>query len=131
MKKLFLALIILSFTGVAFAASVNTTYVLTEAETATGAAAPQDVRYAYKTWGCDIVTFANMSSGVVRIEGNQAGTLYDPAGMGTHTLTSAQLTAGIGSFVITDAPVKQVRANIVSLSGGANPSLTVRCTGRE
>ena len=131
MKKILLALLIVSFAGVANAASVNTTYTLLTETRATGAGSADDVRYAHQTWGCDIITFGNMSSGVVRIEGNQGGTVYDPQGMATHTLTSAQLTAGIGSFDITSSPVKKVRANIISLSGGTDPRLTVRCTGRD
>ena len=130
MKKLTFALILI-FAAEIVQAGTNTNYVLLNGIGATGAGSSFDVRYAHQTWGCDVITFGNMSSGVVRIEGNQGGAAYDPAGMATHTLTSAQLTAGIGSFVITSHAVKKVRANIVSLSGGANPRLTVQCTGGD
>ena len=130
MKKLIFATILI-LTAATIQAGTNTNFVLLNQIRATGAGATYDVRYAHQTWGCDVITFGNMSSGVVRIEGNQGGTAFDPAGMATHTLTSAQLTAGIGSFEITSHAVKKVRANIISLSGGADPRLTVQCTGGD
>ena len=135
MKKLLMAILILGFAGVASADSKNTTFQLATQERSTGAGSEEDVRYAFSEWGCDAIPFGNMSAYVVRIEGNQGGAVYDPAGMATHTRTfathSSQFNAGISSFTISTAPVKKIRANIVSLSGGADPRLTIRCTGRD
>ena len=130
MKKLVVVFLVLAMAAIVHAGT-NTNFVLLNQIRATGAGSTFDVRYAHQTWGCDVITFGNMSSGVVRIEGNQGGTAFDPAGMATHTLTSAQLTAGIGSFVITSHAVKKIRANIVSLSGGTDPRLSVQCTGGD
>jgi len=117
--------------SVAAYAAINTSFPLLIEKRTTGAGAAQDVRYAHDSWGCDVITFANMSSAVVRIEGNQGGSAFDPAGMATHTMTAAQIAAGIGSFEIVDHTVKKIRANVISLSGGADPRVSVTCTGRD
>ena len=135
MKKLLVVMLILGFAGTAFADSKNKTFELATQERATGAGGAQDVRYAFNEWGCDAVPFGNMSAYSIRIDGNQGGTAFDPQGMATHTRTfanhSAQFKAGISSFTISTTPVKKVRATIISLSGGADPRLTIRCTGRD
>lgn len=135
MKKLLVVMLILGFAGIAFADSKNKTFELAIQERATGAGTGKDVRYAFNEWGCDVIPFDNMSAYSIRIEGNQGGTVYDPQGMATHTRTfanhSAQFKAGISSFTISTTPVKKIRRNILSLSGGADPRLTIRCTGRD
>lgn len=135
MKKFLVVMLILGFAGVAFADSKNATFELATQERSTGAGDAQAVRYAFSEWGCDAIPFGNMSAYSIRIDGNQGGAVFDPQGMATHTRTfanhSAQFKAGISSFVISTTPVKKIRSNIVSLSGGADPRLTVRCTGRD
>lgn len=83
----------------------------------------------YKTWACDIVVTGSPTAVTVRIEGNQGGTLFDPTGMATHTCTSGQLAAGICSFGFDSMPALSLRANIITLTAGTNPTVTVRCTG--
>jgi len=132
MKKI-LVLFIVLLTGTAYAA--NTTYILMQNKRTVGPGTTKTVNNAYDSWGCDVLTFGNMSAVTIRIEGNQGGTIFDPEGMQTHTMTfanhSSQLKAGIGSFEITSHVVKQIRGYLVSLSGGVDPRATVRCTGKE
>ena len=135
MKKLLVVMLIVGFAGVAFADSKNATFVLATQERATGAGGAQDVRYAFSEWGCDAIPFGNMSAYSIRIEGNQGGAVFDPQGMATHTRTfathSSQFNAGISSFIVNTTPVKRIRPYIISQSGGADPRLTIRCTGRD
>ncbi|KJU86675.1 hypothetical protein MBAV_001131, partial [Candidatus Magnetobacterium bavaricum] len=66
----------------------------------------------------------------VRMDGNQTGDmLFDPAGMAYVTLLPAQLAAGRGAFSMTDMPARYIRANLVTLTGGTSPTVTVVCTG--
>ena len=67
---------------------------------------------------------------VVRIEGNQAGSTFASEGMATHTLDTTELSERMGSFVVSNHPMKQIRANLITLTAtGTTPAVTVHCTG--
>ena len=102
---------------------------LLAAADATGAGTAVMPLKAYTTWSCDAVITGAPSAVTVRIEGNQGGAAFDPTGMATQVCTAGQLTAGICSFSVTDMPVSQIRANLVTLTGGTAPTVTVTCTG--
>ena len=67
----------------------------------------------------------------VRVEGNQGTTIYDPTGLAEFTMDAGQLAAGIGTFVIVEQTVKRVRGNLITLTGGAAPPVTLSCIGRD
>ena len=106
----------------------------------TGSGAVKDVSpNEFRTWTCDVSVSDTTASAVeVRIDGNQctaakcgasALSKFSPTPMALYSMNAAELVAGIGSFVIIDIPVQRIRASLVTLTGGTNPYVTVRCTG--
>lgn len=128
MKKLILCLLFLVMLSLPAYAGVLT---LLSGATGTGAGAAQWVKdNTVEVWSCDTIITGSPTAVTVRIEGNQSGTLYDPTGMGEHIFTATQLSAGIASFSIISSPVVNIRANVVTLTGGTSPTVTVNCGGR-
>lgn len=107
------------------------TWMLLDAVTVVGPGPLKALTFAdFRTWTCDVTTTGNPTTVTVRMDGNQTGDmLFDPAGMADVTLTSAQLAVGRGTFSMTDMPVRYLRVNLVTLSGGTSPTVTVVCTG--
>ncbi|MBF0320417.1 MAG: hypothetical protein HQL01_11510 [Nitrospirae bacterium] len=106
----------------------------------TGSGVVKDVSAnEFKTWSCDVsVSDTTVSAVEVRIDGNQCtaakcGTAalnkFSPTPMALYSMAPAELAAGIGSFAIVDIPVQRIRASLVTLTGGTNPYVAVRCTG--
>lgn len=96
--------------------------------TGTGAGAAQWVKNSNnEMWVCDVDVTGSPSVVVVTIEGNMGGTVFDPTGMGTHTFTSTQLTAKKASFSIVNSPVVNMRANVITFTGGT--AISVVCGG--
>ncbi|MCI4624773.1 MAG: hypothetical protein L3V56_02315 [Candidatus Magnetoovum sp. WYHC-5] len=113
------------------------TFTLLDAAQATGHGKAANVKYKDNSiWGCDVIVTGSPTAVTVRIEGNQGcdsahacnAEIFDPSGIAEHTLTTTQLQAGIGSFSIHTKPVINIRANLVTLTGGTNPAVTVRCS---
>lgn len=134
MKKIIsysiLILFIMLINSVAFG-GLNEKYLLLNAVTSTGAEAAQVVRQAYKSWGCDVEITGGPTAVVVRVEGNQGTTIYDPGGMAEFTMNAGQLAAGIGTFEIVEHTVKNIRGNLITLTGGTAPTVTLSCIGRD
>ncbi|KJU87261.1 secreted protein [Candidatus Magnetobacterium bavaricum] len=132
MKKVVLTLLaVIASTWVCLLSASGDTFELLKGATTTGAGKVVDVSYAeFRSWSCDVLVSDSTATAVkVRIEGNQGGSLFAPGGMAEYTLTVPELAAGIGSFSITDIPVNVIRANLVTLTGGSSPAVTVKCTG--
>lgn len=122
-KLLFLLLFI-------FMSSQANAIELMKEKTTTGAGSTIKVEHLNaKTWACDIIHTGSPTAITVRIEGNQGGTTFDPIGMTSHTCTAAQLVAGICAFGFDAMPAINIRANIITLTGGSSPTVTVQCTG--
>ena len=134
MKKIIscsiLMLIIMLTSSVAYA-GLNEKYLLLDAVTSTGAETAQPVRQAYKSWGCDVEITGSPTVVIVRVEGNQGTTIYDPGGMAEFTMNAGQLAAGIGTFEIVEHTVKNIRGNLITLTGGTAPTVTLSCIGRD
>lgn len=134
MKKIMscsiLILIIILMSSVAHA-GLSEKYLLLDAVTSTGAETAKVVKQAYKSWLCDVEITGAPTAVVVRVEGNHNTTIYDPTGMAEFTMGAAQLAAGIGSFVIVEHPVKKIRGNLITLTGGTTPTVTLTCIGRD
>lgn len=114
------------------AAGLNENYLLLDAVTSTGPETAKEVRQAYKAWGCDVVITGSPTAVTVRVEGNEGQTtLYDPTGMAEFTMDAGQLAAGIGTFVIVEQTVKRIRGNLITLTGGTAPTVTLNCIGRD
>ena len=134
MKKILtgsiLILIVILMHSVAYA-GLNEEYLLLNAVTSTGAETAKVVKQAYKSWGCDVKITGGPTAVTVRVEGNQGATIYDPGGMAEFTMNAGQLAAGIGTFEIVEHTVKNIRGNLITLTGGAAPTITLSCIGRD
>jgi hypothetical protein len=134
MKKMLAGFILLSImvlmSSVAHA-GLNEEYVLLNVVTSTGAESAKVVKQAYKSWLCDVEITGGPTAVVVRVEGNHNTSIYDPTGMAEFTMSAGQLAAGIGSFVIVEHPVKKIRGNLITLTGGTAPTVTLTCIGRD
>ena len=134
MKKIIscsiLILFILLINSIAYA-GLNEKYLLLDAVTSTGAESVKVVKQAYKSWGCDVEITGAPTAVTVRVEGNEGTTIFDPTGMAEFTMNAGQLAAGIGTFVIVEHPVKNIRGNLITLTGGTNPTVTLSCIGRD
>ena len=112
-------------------AGLNEKYLLLDAVTSTGAGTTKVVKQAYKSWGCDVEITGGPTTVVIRVEGNQGTTIYDPGGMAEFTMSAPQLAAGIGTFEIVEHTVKNIRGNLITLIGGTAPTVTLNCIGRD
>lgn len=93
----------------------------------------------FRTWSCDVDVSDNTTTAVsVAINGNQCNPAqcsqsslnkFSPTAIALYSLSSPELAAGFGSFTIVDTPVQRLRASLITLTGGTNPFVTVRCTG--
>ncbi|MCG6552267.1 MAG: hypothetical protein L7F77_08065 [Candidatus Magnetominusculus sp. LBB02] len=93
----------------------------------------------FRTWSCDIEVSDNSTTAVtVAINGNQCTQAqcrpsslnkFSPIAIALYNMNSTELAAGFASFRIVDTPVQRIRASLVTLMGGTNPNITVRCTG--
>jgi hypothetical protein len=124
---LFAALMVWLTAAPVFAAPIT----LLSAAAATGPGTAVMPLKAYATWSCDATITGAPTAVTVRIEGTQGGTTFDPTGMATQTCTAGQLTAGICSFSFIGMPVNLIRANLITLTGGTTPTVTVICTGAQ
>ena len=125
-----LGLIMMLISSVAHA-GLNEKYLLLDAVTSTGAGTAKVVKQAYKSWGCDVEITGSPTAVVVRVEGNQGTTIFDPTGMAEFTMDAGQLAAGIGTFEIVEHTVKNIRGNLITLTGGTAPTVTLSCIGRD
>ena len=134
MKKIMSCSILILFmvlmNAVAFA-GLNEKYVLLNAATGTGAEAAKVVKQAYKSWGCDVEITGAPTAVTVRVEGNHGTTIFDPGGMAELTMNAGQLAAGIATFEIVEHTVKKIRGNLITLTGGTTPTVTLSCIGRD
>ncbi|MBF0344205.1 MAG: hypothetical protein HQL06_08235 [Nitrospirae bacterium] len=130
-KKVLVLIAMMLSTCICVMTASADTFELLKGATTTGPGRVNNVSYGeFRTWSCDVLVSDNATTAVsVRIEGNQGGSIFAPSGMAQYSLTSAELAVGIGSFSITDMPVNTIRANLLTLTGGNAPAVTVRCTG--
>ncbi|MCK5643393.1 MAG: hypothetical protein KAJ19_21465 [Gammaproteobacteria bacterium] len=134
MKKMmagFVCVLIMVLMSSVAHAGLNEEYLLLDAVTSTGAETAKVVKQAYKSWGCDVKITGGPTAVVVRVEGNQGTNIFDPTGMAEFTMDAGQLAAGIGTFVIVEHTVKNIRGNLITLTGGTAPTVTLSCIGRD
>ena len=131
MKK-FILLFILFFVLPCMAhAAQNENFLLLDEVTSTGPETAKVVTQSYKSWGCDVVLTGSPTAVTVRVEGNQGADIYDPEGMAELVLTAPQLAAGIATFEIANHRIKKIRGNLITLTGGTAPTITMNCVGGD
>ena len=113
------------------AAGLNKRYVLLNQVTSPGPGTATVIPDAFNEWGCDIAAFGTPSSIVFRFEGNQGGNEFDEDGWATKTFDAAEIAAGFASISISTPPLKKIRGNLITLTGGGSPDVTVSCVGRD
>ncbi len=131
------ALLVVSAIGLlmlwaAFAHAGSTTFRLVNVIGTTGAQLKQEYPEVYQGWTCQVNTTGDPTELVLRLEGNITGSYYTE--MATWTLsadTTYNATTGQGIFGVVAMPAKQVRINILTMTGGTNPRVSVVCTGVE
>ena len=130
MKKLIVtgALVII-FLAAGVVPAIAGDFVLIENQTATGAGPPIGISEYIENWTCQVTITGGPSAVTVRIEGNLGGLLYDPTGMAEQTFSSGQLAAGIATFGIPDSYTGNMRAYVVTLTGGTDPAVSATCGG--
>lgn len=104
-------------------------YVLLTDKTTTGAGSTVGIGEYIEKWTCQITITGGPSAVTVRIEGNLGGLLYDPTGMAEHTFSAGQLAAGIANFTMPDRYTGNMRGNVITLTGGTTPAVSVTCGG--
>lgn len=118
------SLLILLFAGVAFAIPPIT---LLDAATATGAGAAKVPLESYKDWACQVNTTGSPTAVTVALEGNITGMIYNK--MATQPLSAAELAATQANFVVVEMPANQIRGNLITLTGGTSPTVSMYCIG--
>jgi len=104
-------------------------FVLLEDRPTTGAGTAVPINEYIENWTCQVTITGGPSAVTVRIEGNLGGSLYDPTGMAVQTLSSGQLSAGIATFLIPNGYMANMRAYVVTLTGGTDPTVSATCGG--
>jgi hypothetical protein len=103
--------------GLAFAADTGTLNMF-RAKAATGAGATTVLPKVYQSWACQ----ADITGAPTAV------TIYST--LQSHAFTAEQLTATQALFSF-DAPVRQIRGNLVTLTAGTTPTVTMVCVGME
>ena len=64
----------------------------------------------------------------VDLEGSLDGTFWQA--LASHALDAGEITAEGAIFHVVNAPIKYVRANLTTLTGGTAPTVTVKYLGK-
>jgi hypothetical protein len=123
---LFMAVLLLASTAFA-----GNPIVLLNAVYATGAGTSHELggdgfweEYNYFT--CQVDIAGEPSAVTVRLEGNLTGTTFST--MTEHAFTADELTATQAMFSVSHMPVNQIRGNLITLTPGGVPSISVTMT---
>lgn len=95
-------------------------HVSLNAATATGAGAAMDYFYGRAKFGVNVQTTGTPTSFNINIE----GCIGDPAVAGNWFTLQAITTAGYTAIV--DKPVRAIRANLTTITGGTAPTFTAQ-----
>ena len=130
MKKVIITVVlVLMFLAAGVVPAIAGDFVLIENQTTTGAGPAVPINEYIENWTCQVTITGGPSAVTVRIEGNLGGSLYDPTGMAVQTFSSGQLAAGIATFGIPDSYTGNMRAYVVTLTGGTDPTVSATCGG--
>jgi len=112
-------------------AALNQNFVLFNNASSLGPRAPQIVAQAYALWVCDVTITGGPTNVKVRVEGNAGASIFDPTGMAEVTLVGPQIAAGIATIEIANHRVKKIRGNLITLTGGTSPTVSLNCVGGD
>lgn len=130
MKKVMITgVLVIMFLAGCVVPAIAGDFVLLTDRTTTGAGAAVPINEYIENWTCQVTITGGPSAVTVRIEGNLGGSLYDPTGMAVQTFSSGQLAAGIATFGIPDSYTGNMRAYVVTLTGGTDPTVSATCGG--
>lgn len=123
MKKLLLLVTLLALAMPAHAEK----YLLLDAATATGAGSDVNTYTVdSETLGLHSVqvnTTGSPTAVTVALEGSLNDDNY--VALATHSFSAAEISAGYAMFHVVNKPVKHLRANVTTLTGGSSPTVTV------
>ena len=130
MKKVMITgVLVIMFLAGCVVPAIAGDFVLLEGRTTTGAGEAVPINEYIENWTCQVTITGGPSAVTVRIEGNLGGLLYDPTGMAVQTFSSGQLAAGIATFLIPNGYMANMRAYVVTLTGGTDPDVSATCGG--
>ncbi len=101
--------------------------ILLDAVIVAGAGNAKIPLQSYKNWAVQVNITGAPLQVTVALEGNITGIIFNT--MQTHILSAAELAATQANFVITDMPANQIRGNLITLTGGIAPTVTMVCVG--
>ncbi len=134
MRKRFLLMaigLILMGLGILFSianAKSNAFYTLLDSVTAPGPGNPVTIREGvFKLFEVQVEVTGSPTQVEVAIEGNIRGNKFRE--LARYQFDQDDLTEGQANFTIVNHAPKQIRANLISLSGGTNPTVTVVVRG--
>lgn len=93
------------------------------ASTTTGASEALTFRKIVKDHTVQMTTTGAPTAVTVDLEGSLDGTTFEQ--LATHDFTGAEITAQSAMFHVVDKPVRYIRTNITTLTGGTSPTVTV------
>ena len=76
-----------------------------------------------------VVVTGGPSAVTIDLEGSLNGTEWFQ--LANYVFTAGDISAGQAMFHVTNKPVMDVRANLVTLTGGASPTVTARSVSGE
>lgn len=100
---------------------------LANAATAIGVSSSWAVRMKPRNHSVQIVITGAPTAVTVDLEGSLDGSSW--ASLASHVLSAGELTAALALFHVVDKPVRFVRANLLTLTGGTAPTVTVLYEG--
>ena len=128
-KVIITVVLVLTILAVGVVPAIAGDFILIENQTATGAGPTIGISEYIENWTCQATITGGPSAVTVRIEGNLGGVLYDPTGMAVQTFSAPQLAAGVATFGIPDSYTGNMRAYVVTLTGGTDPDVSFTCGG--
>lgn len=102
---------------------------LLDAATATGASATWAVRMKPRNHTVQITITGAPTAVTVDLEGSLDNTTW--VSLASHIMSAAELTATEAMFHVYDKTVRYARVNLVTLTAGTNPTVTVKYTGEK
>lgn len=129
MKRIVLVLF-LAVLAATFLSAARTGWISFGTLTAAGTSFPVDLAMAAQNHSVQVITAGTPATCSIQLE----GTLDDPipaGGAAWANLSGAQTCTSSTVFHVAGKPVRGVRVNLTALTGGTNPSVTVKYVGIE